>query len=187
MITLFPHWDVEENVCLTEFKQLIDNLIENIPNLKYSIWQFELSPSTNKIHLQIYVELAKSVRLSKIIKLFTFTGFRHPHCEARIHSRTACRNYCKKSDSRLPDTAYSEIGEWREDSKVPTGALESIVELIQHGRDEFWIAYNRPMLYLRYGDKISKLLQLRKIYSMKLERKNTEKFLSEQQNNSEEE
>lgn len=137
-----------------------------IPNVKYCIFQIEVCPTTNNLHLQIYVEMKQSYRRSKIIKLFTFEGFKHPHCEPRHSSRDACRRYCKKAESRLEGTNYREYGTWRPDSptaKKSTG-FATIAELIEQGRNSMWIAYNRPELYLRHGDRIDKCLHLREMY-----------------------
>lgn len=163
MITM--HFDKEYET-FDDVLYFMKEEITKVPNVRYSIFQIEVCPTTNNLHLQIYLELTKSVRRSKVIKMMTFTGFKHPHCEARIHSRDACRKYCKKNESRLEGTNYVEIGIWRqtESSSQKSTGFASIAELIQQGRDSMWIAYNRPELYLRYGDRIDKCISLRKAY-----------------------
>ena len=172
MATIHLNWDVESQINISDLETVIGNSIDNIPNLKYCAWQLELTPTTNKIHIQLYLELKKSVRLSKVIKLLTFEGFQHPHCEPRKSSQQACRDYCLKEESRLWDSNPHEHGEWNPKSiKKPKSMLDDIGDILEQGHDSMWIAFNRPKLYLRYGDRIDKCISLRKAYQRKLNAK----------------
>ena len=129
MITLFPQMDIfgDEEVILLALK----SMIENLPNVRYSIFQIEQAKSTSKIHVQLYIEFETSYRFSKVKKLFTFEGFSKPHLEARKHSRDACKAYCSKSDTRLEGTSPIEIGVWKESSKTKKdNSFKTCAELI---------------------------------------------------------
>lgn len=181
--TLFPKMDMfgNEEVINVALK----SMIENLPNVRYSIFQLEVAPKTGKIHCQGYIEFLKPIRFTKMTKLFTFEGFGKPHVEWRKKSRIAARNYCLKSDTKLEGLDCVEIGEWREPShKRKSNDFATCAELIELGWDEIDIAGKRPELFLRYGDKIKRCIEARKLYNYRCE--NRKRFLSETEDNEQE-
>lgn len=183
MITLFPKMDIwaKEDVLALALK----SMLENLPNVRYSIFQIEISPTTNKIHVQLYVEFKKSYRFSKVKKLMDFEGFSKPHLEIRKHSRESCRAYCSKSESRLEGLEPIEIGIWRETSRnKKDNSFRTCAELIELGWDEIDIAGKRPELFLRYGNRIKDLISHRKLYYHREQKR--KRLLSEAKDNEQE-
>ncbi len=183
MNTLYPKMDIwgEEEVLLLALK----SLIENLPNVRYSIFQLEWT-TTGKIHVQLYIEFEESYRFTKVKKLFTFEGFSTPHVEFRNYSREACKTYCSKVDSRVEGTTPIEIGKWRDSKKSKSHSqLKVCAELIEKGFDELDIAFNRPELYLRFGNRIKDLIFQRKLYKNRQDKRN--RLLAETKDNQEEE
>ena len=184
MITLFPKMDIwaNEEVLL----KALEGMLKTLPKMGYSIFQLESCPKTEKIHVQLYIEYSQSKRFKTVVKHFTFEGFSNPHVESRRKSRTACRDYCKNDSKRLEGTNFIEIGNWRLDSKTKkSNGFKTCAELVQQGYDEIWIAYNRPELFLRYGNRIKDLIHHRKLYEIRENKR--KRFLSETENNQEEE
>ena len=184
MITLFPKIDIfahEDSLSVA-----LQAMIETLPNLRYSIFQLEEGDKTDSLHAQVYIEFSESYRFTKVVKLFTFEGFKPPHVESRKHSRTACRNYCKKQSTRMKGTAPIEIGQWRPEGKSnKSGALEDLTEMIIEGLDEIEIVGQRPDLFLRYGRKISETINLVRLYNKRCEKRKS--LLAEAKDNEEEE
>ena len=137
-------------------------------SIKYAIWQIEKSPSTNTIHVQGYVELSSKQRLSALKKWISTA-----HWERRLGSREQAREYCRKAESRLPDTEpflthdpEPGFGPWefltfqasfgqghRSDLDVATGLLEQI-EDGSLTYPQMRKSYKR--VWMRYGPQIRK-------------------------------
>jgi len=73
----------------------------------YVVYQQEIAPETKKPHIQGYVEFANPVRWNKIKKIL---GIDSIHIEQRHGTPKEASDYCKKADSRAPDTAPKEFG-----------------------------------------------------------------------------
>lgn len=89
--------------------------LESAPGLVYAVGQIE-EAETGTLHIQVYTEWKQSVRRSEVIKR-AGPG----HWEPRRGTRTQCRDYCKKKDSRVEK--LGEFGTWRPD--VKSDPLES--------------------------------------------------------------
>ena len=66
MVTIFPN----VNRCWpggmdTVLMKEATRFVRKIPNLRYSIFQLEAGEESDSVHLQMYVELSKSVRLTR--------------------------------------------------------------------------------------------------------------------------
>lgn len=79
------------------------------PGLKYASAQLEDADGT--LHLQVYTEWKKSLRLSELRKR------QAAHWEPRNGTRAAARKYTRKAESRV-DGPW-EFGEWRKDGARP--------------------------------------------------------------------
>lgn len=86
---------------ITKLKELVTN-----GTAKYLVFQHELTPTTNKEHIQGYVEFHGSVKWNKIN---TVCGFR-AHIEPRRGTPKEAADYCKKQDTRKPNTVPFEDG-----------------------------------------------------------------------------
>lgn len=72
------------------------NYIEGEPSVRYAMYQLEQCPSTQRRHIQAYVEYTKSIRVSQIRN--SLPGV---HAEKRAGTREEAINYCSKEDSRV--------------------------------------------------------------------------------------
>lgn len=80
---------------------------QNAPDLVYAIAQIE-EAETGTLHIQVYTEWKTSLRRNEVIRR---AG--NGHWEPRRGSRTQCRDYCRKKDSRVEK--LGEFGQWRAD------------------------------------------------------------------------
>jgi len=80
---------------------------KDAPDLVYAIAQIE-EAETGTLHIQVYTEWKTSLRRSEVSKRAGMG-----HWEPRRGSRTQCRDYCRKKDSRVEK--LGEFGEWRPD------------------------------------------------------------------------
>ncbi|ESU40852.1 DNA-dependent RNA polymerase beta' subunit/160 kD subunit [Giardia duodenalis] len=78
--------------------------------VRYVIWQLERAPTTNQLHVQGYVEFKNATRVAGAQRALGLPNT--AHFEMRRGTREQARNYCKKDDTRLEGTAWSEKGEW---------------------------------------------------------------------------
>lgn len=77
------------------------------PNLKLMVYQKEVCPQTERLHVQGYLELITPARKAAIKR---WPGFAGVHLENREGSRLQAIEYCIKPDSRLPGTTPSSFG-----------------------------------------------------------------------------
>lgn len=98
--------------CFDEHWHAPDPLDEKV---RYVVYQLESSPTTDRRHLQGYVELTTSMRLKAVQKLLCLPV--DTHMEARRGTRDEARAYCMKEATRVPG---SESGPW-EHGKWITG------------------------------------------------------------------
>lgn len=77
-------------------------------SIKYMAWQYEICPTTKKLHIQGYMELAKPMR---IVAAKEALGYIKAHLESRKGTQEQAINYCRKEESRLQGTAPMELGE----------------------------------------------------------------------------
>jgi hypothetical protein len=67
--------------------------------IRYLIWQYELSPSDDSKHVQAYVELFRIFTASMVKTLF---GINDLHVEKRNWTSASCINYCSRADKHFP-------------------------------------------------------------------------------------
>ncbi len=169
-----------------ELSHILNDLVEkNI--LRYAVFQGEMSPTTNKEHIQMYMEFYQSQRISNLIKYLKSDYLSHPHCESRKGKRETCKSYCMKRESRIPDFGPHEFGAWRKPRKTVSSKIQTCAQLIELGWSSAKIATERPDLYLRFGDRIDKCLTLRFNYYLQQSNKQRQEFLAENKQNTEEE
>lgn len=185
LITLWPNYknSEEEGLCADELHHICDDLVDR-SIARYICWQGEETPSTGKEHIQLYIEFYKSVRINNVINYFDSEYFLHPHCESRKAKRQTARDYCRKKESRI--FGPFEHGVWRKPKKEDA-KLQTCAQLIEIGFDAKDIAYHRPDLFLRYGDRIDKCLRLRYDYILRLQaQKKRDNLLAKTKNDEEE-
>lgn len=123
--------------------------LESAPGLVYAIGQIE-EAETGSLHIQVYTEWKTSVRRSEVIRR---AG--KGHWEPRRGSRTQCRDYCRKKDSRVDK--LGEFGTWRPDVKAdPTESPKSVAlrMLVEEGKTPAEICAERPDVFFTHHRSI---------------------------------
>lgn len=67
--------------------------------VKYAVWQYEIAPTTQRKHIQGYVEFATNQTLNMLKE---FLGIPTAHIENRQGTQAQARDYCMKQDTRHP-------------------------------------------------------------------------------------
>lgn len=86
------------NYCFTSFDLDIKFDINDV--LTFCVYQKELCPSTNKEHLQGYLELGKAMSISALKKHLSAPGL---HLEARRGTQLQAIQYCRKKETSIGD------------------------------------------------------------------------------------
>jgi hypothetical protein len=97
------------NWCLTIFKmdtEFNKLFFDNTEFFRYCVYQQEKADTTKKQHYQVYIELFKTARMSKIKKLFCDNTI---HCEIKKGSRESARFYCMKNYDGIYNDDYKWI------------------------------------------------------------------------------
>lgn len=144
------HW------CFTLFNyslQELDVKFTSLPdNVRYIIYQEELTPDTGREHLQGYIEFKRTVRVAALKSLFGD----HVHGEPRKYSRKAAKEYCQKEESRKPNGERREFGTFETSQGKRTDLKEATEALLQH-RD---LSQLPPDLYVKYHRGFQALLDI---------------------------
>jgi len=114
------HW------CFTSYENAWPNWIPD--RMHYLVYQVEACPESGRLHVQGYVEFARSVRLGSAKKLLRLAT---AHFEPRQGSRDQARLYCMKEESR--HAGPWEHGEWLEGTEKRS-ELQSAIEAVKSGR-----------------------------------------------------
>lgn len=119
--------------------------LQGAPGLVYAVGQIE-EADTGSLHIQVYTEWKTSLRRSEVIKR-AGSG----HWTPRRESRTQCRDYCRKKESRVEK--LGEIGTWRAD--VASEPMESpkvvaLRMLIEEGKNPAQIVAERPDVFFTH-------------------------------------
>jgi len=88
---------------ITDFTKRIDHYqnLNILDYIYYFVGQEEVCPTTQRVHVQAYIELKDSIRLAGLKKLLQSEGI---HAEKRYGSPTQAKAYCTKSKTRHPDS-----------------------------------------------------------------------------------
>jgi hypothetical protein len=142
------------NAILTVFNMNKDTMKKTLntlkDRLKYYIFQLEKCPSTEKNHIQAYLEFKSPAKFSTIKKKFN-----NCHIEIRNKSRQAAINYCSKLETRID-------GPWEEkflnelSEKLPEPLIELLTKY-KNGIGEKLLAKNEPVKYLKYYTAFKRL------------------------------
>lgn len=96
-----------------------------VPDERYVVWQGEQGDAGND-HLQIYIELTRTVRFTHITKVWPGC-----HVEKRRGTREQARDYCRKEDSRT--AGPYERGEWASGGAGTRNDLAEACALLKEG------------------------------------------------------
>lgn len=116
--------------CITVFPEVEFKLWDKLPEgIKYMVFQFEICPKTNKLHIQGYVDLCQPMRFKQVQEILRTKC----HCEKRKGTPTEARDYCMKEKSRLPGTKPIEFGVFNPGKPGARNDLNGIKDLIEQG------------------------------------------------------
>lgn len=127
------------------------DLLEGSTGVRFGIWQLEMCPTSQRYHLQGYIEFTSAVRLSTL-KLLIGNSV---HGESRKASRQLAIEYCRKEESRVR-------GPWTygdEDCVRPGKRtdLDNVAETIQGGGHIDDVVGEYPVQYIRFRRGIEAL------------------------------
>jgi hypothetical protein len=123
--------------------------------IKYACGQFERG-ELGTLHGQVYIEFEKSVRVTQVVKALP------GHWESRRGSRTAAKDYCTKSESRVE--ALPDIGEWRAE-RSGGGVMElgpkarALDYIVRQGLTPAEVAVEDPACYFTFHTAIKALYE----------------------------
>jgi len=128
------------NFCFTSF-DLDSKINSEFENVVYIIYQHEVSPSTQKRHVQGYCELRNAMSIAAIQKKI-FQGVK-VHIERRKGTSQQASDYCKKTESAVIGTQFSR-GEMSEQGFRTD--LETLVEMASSGSGVMDIVLEHPQV-----------------------------------------
>ena len=151
MLTIFPNdttGDLESLV--TEWQK--------INKIKGMCGQYEICPTTKRLHIQAYVKFTNTVKMTGVKKIFGEST----HCELRHKDSTdlACYNYCTKTETRKEGTTPFFFGEviGRQGERTDLEVLKDQITSGEITVEE--IALEMPDTYHQYGRTLSKIEEL---------------------------
>lgn len=150
MLTLY-----EKEKCNTIFKTL-NEWVEDIKKstdkglIKFAVGQEEICPTTNKKHLQTYIEFEKEQSLKSIREMlndfkeytiYHIVNGKESNLQKRKGSQNSAIKYCTKKDTRKENGLSFEFGEKKVQGK--RSDLDDIVDMVYkgHTRNEILIEH----------------------------------------------
>lgn len=128
----------------------VQDYIENIPKLRYAIWQIEIGEKGETEHIQMYLNFTESIRFKKLKEYFPSA-----HFEEAKGTGQQCKEYCSKVETRV--RGPYEFGTFTEE-RARTD-YQGFFEMIKQGASNMEIKEVYPHLYLRECNKIDKMRQ----------------------------
>lgn len=117
------------------------------------VWQFELCPTTGRLHLQGYCELnpRSPQRMSRVKAVL---GAPTAHLERRLGTAGQAVAYCTKDESRAPGPLAGPLWWPREWSPEKTQGrrtdLDELLKAVQEGQGLRQVAEANPSVFVRY-------------------------------------
>lgn len=139
------------NFDIIALKDLCTSLVEE-GKIRYVVWQVEKAPTTDKKHVQGYVEFPKPKKITGIKTLFNDNTM---HIEKRMGTRDQARAYCMKKDTQ--QEGPFEFGEWGAGGQGARNDAHGVLEMIKDGKRNKDIAEAYPGQVIRYAKGIEKL------------------------------
>lgn len=142
------------NWCFTYFfendQERKSDFVQPHSQLRGAVWQLERCPSTNKLHIQGYIEYTAPLRMSAVKK---HIGDRC-HLETRKGTREQAIQYCRKPDTRVEGPW--ELGSFGGEPGKRTD-LHDVAERIQAGDSLSCVVEDFPVQYIKYRRGIEAL------------------------------
>lgn len=134
----------------TVLERLHDDTFKATQRLRYCIFQRELTQNGRE-HLQGYAEFNELVTMAMLRQIFNSTV----HIERRQGTREQARDYCRKADSRVPDTEPFEVGIW-ETQQGKRNDLDAAIEcMLAEGFDAMIDKF--PAVFVKNGRGLKEL------------------------------
>lgn len=134
----------------TVLERLHDDTFKATQRLRYCIFQRELTQNGRE-HLQGYAEFNELVTMAMLRQIFNSTV----HIERRQGTREQARDYCRKADSRVPDTEPFEVGIW-ETQQGKRNDLDAAIEcMLAEGFDAMVDKF--PAVFVKNGRGLKEL------------------------------
>lgn len=125
---------------------------------RYVIVNVELCPTTERIHWQGYMELARPANYEAIRKRVPL--FDTAHFAARKGSQLEAISYCQKLETRYPGVGgFFEYGT-KSPGQGHRSDLDSVTDLLRNGATEREVAQQLPGMFLRYHSGIAAYLDV---------------------------
>lgn len=125
--------------------------------IRYMVYQLEKCPTTDRLHLQGYVEFYKDKRMTQVKRILENNAL---HLEARRGTRKQARDYCCDEDKRLPNTEAVFLGKFRTRQGHRTD-VDQIADCVIDGWSASQIAAEFPSIYMRMHRGIAALITKR--------------------------
>jgi len=134
------------------FERYADLFTED-SGVRYATWQVEHCPSTERDHVQMYIEFSSPTTLDAARDAI---GSASLHAEPRRGSREQARDYCRKDESRVCGPwefgVYSSAGQGRR-----TDIHRVANSILHEGRNIPDVACDFPCEYIKYSMGIHRL------------------------------
>lgn len=118
--------------------------------LKYGIFQLEICPISNKLHLQGYLEHKCDKRITTLTSSRCMPG---AHFEKRQGTAKQARDYCLKADTQVHGPW--EFGTFKEDGRGRRNELNLLHTALIQGKDDEYLSNHHFGSFLRYQRGIS--------------------------------
>lgn len=139
----------------------------NPEEMKYLVYQLELSPETKRPHFQGYVEFKKSTRGERARTLLGIVE-KGWHAEKRkANNGWVAAQYCKKLESRLtPPEEFGTPPREEHKGRGHRSDLEEVAEAVEKKATLKDIAEQFPAVFIRHYKGIERLIKIRKEIKM---------------------
>lgn len=122
----------------------LSNAVNN-GHVRYLVFQVEVGEESKRYHLQGYIELKTTQRMSYVKKMLDCN---EAHLERRSGTRDEARAYCMKADTRAPGYEPIEIGIWVRDKQRTD--VDTYVDAIKKGATKMYLIDNYPTQFCRF-------------------------------------
>ncbi|AUM61672.1 Rep [uncultured virus] len=145
------------NFCWTAFEPSNPPPYSPLPeNIRYLVCQWETCPTTNRQHLQGFLQTVLPRRPSSIVKLLVSLTGRSCHVEIMKGTAEEARRYCMKLETRVAGTEPFESGTFCPGQGARTD-LSEVARLCALGTPLREIASQAPTMWIRYHRGIANL------------------------------
>ena len=115
--------------------------------IRGAVYQYEIAPSTGRIHVQGYVELHRPTRLKQLKD--DVLGAKHAHCEPANGDAASNIAYCTKSDTRFPGSEPECVGTLDVSQGKRTDIADA-VGMLREGKPMHDVLESAPDVFVKY-------------------------------------